>query len=158
MTFTLNVNGKDHQVDADPETPLLWVLRENIKLTGTKFGCGIAECGVCSVHIDGQLNKSCIVTAASAVGRRITTIEGLSEDNSHPVQQAWIENSVAQCGYCQSGQIMAVVALLDRNPNPNDREIDQAMADNLCRCGTYSEIRTAIHRAAQLIKVSKEVV
>jgi len=158
MAFTLNVNGKDHLVDADPETPLLWVLRENIKLTGTKFGCGIAECGVCSVHIDGQLNKSCIVTAASAVGRKITTIEGLSNDNSHAVQQAWIEKSVAQCGYCQSGQIMAAVALLERIPHPSDREIDQAMADNLCRCGSYSEIRAAIHRAAELNGSVKEVV
>jgi isoquinoline 1-oxidoreductase alpha subunit len=155
MAFTLNVNGKAHQVDADPETPLLWVLRENIKLTGTKFGCGIAECGVCSIHIDGQLTKSCIVTAASAVGRRITTIEGLSDDNSHPVQQAWIEHSVPQCGYCQSGQIMAAVALLEHNPDPSDREIDQAMAGNLCRCGTYSEIRAAIHRASSLNNGSK---
>jgi len=150
MVFTLNVNGMDHEVDADPETPLLWILRENIKLTGTKFGCGIAECGVCSVHIDGQLTKSCIVPAASAVGRRITTIEGLSADSSHPVQRAWIEKAVAQCGYCQSGQIMAAAALLARNPDPNDRDIDQAMAGNLCRCGTYIEIRSAIHRAAEL--------
>ena len=158
MAFTLQVNGKTHQVDADPETPLLWVLRENIKLTGTKFGCGIAECGACSVHIDGQLTKSCIVTAASAVGREIKTIEGLSSNSSHPVQVAWIEKSVAQCGYCQSGQIMAAVALLERNSDPSDRDIDQAMAGNLCRCGTYTEIRTAIHRASELVKGSRELV
>jgi len=150
MILTLKVNGTTHQVDVDPEMPLLWVLREKVKLTGTKFGCGIAECGACSVHIDGQLTKSCIVNAASAVGREITTIEGLSDDNSHPVQQAWIETSVAQCGYCQSGQIMAAVALLKRNPDPSDGEIDQAMAGNLCRCGTYSEIRAAIHRATAI--------
>jgi isoquinoline 1-oxidoreductase alpha subunit len=155
MAFTLNVNGKAHQVDADPETPLLWVLRENIKLTGTKFGCGIAECGACSVHIDGQLTKSCITTAASAVGRKITTIEGLSKDSSHPVQQAWVEHTVPQCGYCQSGQIMAAAALLASTPDPSDRDIDLAMAGNLCRCGTYVEIRAAIHHAA---KIAKEVV
>jgi len=158
MAFTLNVNGKSHTVDADPETPLLWVLRENIKLTGTKFGCGIAECGACSVHIDGQLTKSCITTAASAVGRTITTIEGLSKDNRHPVQQAWIEHTVAQCGYCQSGQIMAAAALLARTPDPSDREIDQAMGGNLCRCGTYIEIRAAIHQAAKIAQGEKEVV
>jgi aerobic-type carbon monoxide dehydrogenase small subunit (CoxS/CutS family) len=154
MAFTLHVNGMDHTVDADPETPLLWVLREKLRLTGTKFGCGIAECGACSVHIDGQLTKSCITSAASAVGRRITTIEGLSDNNSHPVQKAWIEHTVPQCGYCQSGQIMAAAALLARNPDPSDRDIDQAMADNLCRCGTYIEIRAAIHQAA---KIAKEV-
>lgn len=158
MAFTLHVNGKNHTVDADPETPLLWVLRENIKLTGTKFGCGIAECGACSVHIDGQLTKSCNTTAASAVGRKIITIEGLSADNSHPVQQAWIEHTVAQCGYCQSGQIMAATALLARTPDPSDRDIDQAMADNLCRCGTYIEIRAAIHHAAKIAQAKKEVV
>ena len=150
MSFTLNVNGTDHVVDADPETPLLWVLREKLRLTGTKFGCGIAECGACSVHIDVQLTKSCNVNAASAVGRKINTIEGLSQDNEHPVQKAWIEHSVAQCGYCQSGQIMAATALLQRTPEPTDSEIDAAMADNLCRCGTYLQIRKAIHRAAEL--------
>ena len=148
--LTLSVNGTTHEVDADPQTPLLWVLREKLKLTGTKFGCGIAECGACSVHIDGNLVKSCNVNAASAVGREITTIEGLSQDNSHAVQQAWIEHSVPQCGYCQSGQIMAAVSLLDRSPEPTDREIDAAMADNLCRCGTYAQIRSAIHRAAEI--------
>jgi isoquinoline 1-oxidoreductase alpha subunit len=155
MAFTLDVNGKTHQVETDPQTPLLWVLRENLKLTGTKFGCGIAECGACSVHIDGQLTKACITPAASAVGRKITTIEGLSPDNNHPVQQAWVALTVPQCGYCQSGQIMAASALLSRNPDPSDRDIDQAMAGNLCRCGTYVEIRAAIHQAA---KIAKEAV
>jgi aerobic-type carbon monoxide dehydrogenase small subunit (CoxS/CutS family) len=155
MAFTLHVNGVDHTVDADPETPLLWVLREKLKLTGTKFGCGIAECGVCSIHIDGQLTKSCITPAASAVGRRITTIEGLTAAGNHPLQQAWTEHTVPQCGYCQSGQIMAAAALLARNPDPIDRDIDQAMAGNLCRCGTYIEIRAAIHHAA---KIAREAV
>jgi len=150
MAFTLTVNGKTHEVDAEPETPLLWVLRDNIGLTGTKFGCGIAQCGVCTVHVDGQPVKSCTTTAASAVGREITTIEGLSDDDSHPVQRAWIELSVPQCGYCQSGQIMSAAALLSRTANPSDSEIDSAMADNLCRCGTYLRIRKAIRRAAEM--------
>ena len=152
MPFTLNVNGMAHVVDAEPETPLLWVLRDNIGLTGTKFGCGIAQCGVCTVHIDGQPARACSTTAASAVGREITTIEGLSDDNSHPVQQAWIEDTVPQCGYCQSGQIMSAAALLSRTPEPSDSEIDTAMAGNLCRCGTYLRIRRAIHRAAEIAK------
>jgi isoquinoline 1-oxidoreductase subunit alpha len=150
MSLTLNVNGEIHEVDADAETPLLWVLREKLRLTGTKFGCGIAECGVCAVLVDGELVKSCNVNAASVVGSEIMTIEGVSPDNSHAVQQAWIEHSVPQCGYCQSGQIMAAISLLDRSPNPTDREIDSAMADNLCRCGTYTQIRRAIHRAAEI--------
>jgi isoquinoline 1-oxidoreductase alpha subunit len=150
MAFTLTINGAAYEVDAEPETPLLWVLRDNIGLTGTKFGCGIAQCGVCTVHIDGQSVKSCTTTAASAVGREITTIEGLSDDNRHPVQQAWIEFSVPQCGYCQSGQIMAAAALLSRTANPSDGEIDAAMAGNLCRCGTYLRIRKGVHRAAEL--------
>jgi aerobic-type carbon monoxide dehydrogenase small subunit (CoxS/CutS family) len=150
MAFILTVNGKTHEVDAEPETPLLWVLRDNIGLTGTKFGCGIAQCGVCTVHVDGQPVKSCTTAAASAVGREITTIEGLSDDNSHPVQRAWIEHSVPQCGYCQSGQIMSAAALLSRTANPTDSEIDSAMADNLCRCGTYLRIRRAIRRAAEI--------
>lgn len=152
MPFTLNVNGMAHEVDAEPETPLLWVLRDNIGLTGTKFGCGIAQCGVCTVHIDGQPARACSTTAASAVGREITTIEGLSHDNSHPVQQAWIEDTVPQCGYCQSGQIMSAAALLSRTPDPSDSEIDTAMAGNLCRCGTYLRIRRAIHRAAEIAR------
>ena len=152
MPFTLNVNGNAYEVDAEPETPLLWVLRDNIGLTGTKFACGIAQCGACTVHLDGQPVRSCSTTAASAVGREITTIEGLSEDSSHPVQQAWIEDTVPQCGYCQSGQIMSAVALLARLPDPTDAEIDSAMAGNLCRCATYNRIRAAIHRAAEIAK------
>ena len=152
MPFTLNVNGVAHEVDAEPETPLLWVLRDNIGLTGTKFGCGIAQCGVCTVHIDGQPARACSTNAASAVGREITTIEGLSDDNSHPVQQAWIEDTVPQCGYCQPGQIMSAAALLSRTPDPSDSEIDTAMAGNLCRCGTYLRIRRAIHRAAEIAR------
>ena len=150
MAFKLTINGTDHEVDVEPETPLLWVLRDTIGLTGTKFGCGIAQCGACTVHLDGQPVRSCSTSAASAVGRQITTIEGLSPDSSHPLQRAWVEHTVPQCGYCQSGQIMSAAALLSRNPNPSDSEIDAAMAGNICRCGTYSRIRAAIHRAAEL--------
>lgn len=151
MSFTLTVNGEQRAVEGyDPETPLLWVLRDALGLTGTKFGCGIAECGVCTVHVDGQAVKSCNVTAASVAGRSILTVEGLSEDNSHPVQLAWKELTVPQCGYCQSGQIMQAAALLERSPAPNDREIDAAMGEVLCRCGTYQSIRAAIHRAAEI--------
>ncbi len=151
MAFTLTVNGVDHQVDdIEASTPLLWVLRDTLGLTGTKFGCGIAECGVCVVHVDGQATKSCNVTAASASGKQITTIEGLSSDDSHPVQQAWLKFTVPQCGYCQSGQIMQAAALLDRSPNPSDREIDAAMAEVICRCGTYQSIRKAVHEAAEI--------
>lgn len=155
MALTLSINGSVHQVDVEPEMPLLWVLRDHLGLTGTKYGCGIAQCGVCTVHLDGQPIRSCITPASVAVNREITTIEGLSqgsdETNSHPVQQAWIENSVPQCGYCQSGQIMSATALLERNPNPSDSEIDAAMSGNLCRCGTYLRIRKAVHRAAVLM-------
>ena len=154
MAFTLSINGTAYEVDAEAETPLLWVLRDNIGLTGTKFGCGIAQCGACTVHLDGQPVRACTTPASSAVGHEITTIEGLSEDNDHPVQQAWIENTVPQCGYCQSGQIMSAVALLARTEEPSDSEIDSAMAGNLCRCGTYLRIRKAIHRAAELTKSS----
>ncbi len=150
MLLTLNVNGMDHEVDADPETPLLWVLREKLRLTGTKFGCGIAECGACSVHVDGRLVKSCSFNVAAAVGREVKTIEGLSENATHALQRAWVEETVPQCGYCQSGQIMAAATLLERSPNPSDSEIDAAMAGNLCRCGTYPQIRRAIHRAAEI--------
>lgn len=150
MVFKLNVNGTTYDVDVEPETPLLWVLRDTIGLTGTKFGCGIAQCGACTVHIDGEAMKSCSISADSVVGSEITTIEGLSKDNSHPVQRAWIENTVPQCGYCQSGQIMAAAALLSLTPNPTDKDIDEAMSGNLCRCGTYLRIRRAIHRAAEL--------
>ncbi|NNE39152.1 MAG: (2Fe-2S)-binding protein [Gammaproteobacteria bacterium] len=152
MAINLTINGTEHQVDIEPETPLLWVLRDSIGLTGTKFGCGIAECGVCTVNIDGRAVKACSTPVSSAVGKQITTIEGLSEDNTHPVQQAWIENGVPQCGYCQSGQIMAATALLTRSSNPSNNEIDVAMSGNLCRCGTYLKIRKAIHRAAELMR------
>ena len=146
----LNVNGKDLETDADPQTPLLWVLRDSLGLTGTKYGCGMALCGACTVHLDGQPIRSC-VTPVSAVGaRKVTTIEGLSDDRSHPVQKAWIELDVPQCGYCQSGQIMSAVALLARNPKPTDEDINAAMSGNICRCGTYQRIRAAIHRAAQI--------
>jgi isoquinoline 1-oxidoreductase subunit alpha len=147
---TLNVNGKELDANVDPQTPLLWVLRDTLGLTGTKFGCGMALCGACTVHLDGQPVRSC-VTPLSAVGaQKITTIEGLSADASHPVQKAWIELDVPQCGYCQAGQIMSAVALLAQKPKPTDADIDAAMSGNLCRCGTYHRIRAAIHRAADI--------
>jgi isoquinoline 1-oxidoreductase alpha subunit len=153
MQITLNINGASHTTDVEPETPLLWVLRDNLGLTGTKFGCGVSQCGVCTVHIDGQAAKSCAVPASAAVGRRITTIEGLSVGGKpHPVQAAWIEVGAPQCGYCQSGQIMAAAALLAKRRNPTDQEIDAAMAGNLCRCGTYLRIRQGIRRAAALMQ------
>ena len=142
------VNGKRHQVDASADTPLLWVLRENLGMTGTKFGCGIAQCGACTVHLDGQPIRSCVTPIASAKGKKITTIEGLSADGSHPLQKAWIAEEVPQCGYCQSGQIMSAAALLASKPKPTDTDIDSAMSGNICRCGTYQRIRRAIHRAA----------
>ena len=148
--FSFVVDGKSVAVEAEPAMPLLYALRSELGLTNPKFGCGKAQCGACTVHVDGQPTKSCNVNAASVVGKKVTTIEGLSADASHPVQKAWIEHTVPQCGYCQSGQIMAAVALLRRSPKPTDREIDQAMADNLCRCGTYAQIREAIHAAAKL--------
>jgi len=150
MEIALTVNGKSHKVDVEPETPLLWVLRDNIGLTGTKYGCGIARCGACTIHVDGQAMKACQVPASAAVGRQIMTIEGLSPDSSHPVQQAWVEIGVPQCGFCQSGQIMAAAALLAKRKSPSDAEIEAAMADNLCRCGTYLRIVKAIHRASQI--------
>ena len=147
---TLQINGKSMQVDAPADTPLLWVVRDHLGLTGTKFGCGMALCGACTVHLDGQPVRAC-VTPVSAIGaRRVTTIEGLSSDSSHPVQRAWIELDVPQCGYCQSGQIMSAAALLAQKPQPTDADIDTAMAGNICRCGTYQRIRAAIHRAAAL--------
>ena len=147
----LTVNGQAHEVDAAPETPLLWVLRDLVGLTGTKFGCGQALCGACTVHMDGQPIRSC-ATPVSAVGnRKILTIEGLSADRSHPVQRAWMEIDVPQCGYCQSGQIMSAAARLAKNPAPKDADIDAAMAGNICRCGTYPRIRKAIHRAVDLM-------
>jgi aerobic-type carbon monoxide dehydrogenase small subunit (CoxS/CutS family) len=145
---TINVNGQPREVNADPAMPLLWVLRDVLGMTGTKYGCGIAQCGACTVHLDGQPVRSCS-TPLSAVGARaVLTIEGLSPDGSHPVQRAWVEQQVPQCGYCQSGQIMAAAALLATKPAPTDADIDQAMAGNICRCGTYQRIRAAIHQAA----------
>jgi len=145
----LNINGKVHDIDADPDTPLLWVIREWVGLTGTKYGCGIAECGACSVHIDGEVTRSCSIAAGSVANAKIVTIEGLSEDGlSHPVQVAWLQHEVPQCGYCQSGQIMSATALLATTPNPDDSDIDAAMAGNICRCGTYVRIRAAIKQAA----------
>jgi aerobic-type carbon monoxide dehydrogenase small subunit (CoxS/CutS family) len=147
--ITLNVNGRDLKADVEPDTPLLWTLRDGLGLTGTKFGCGMAQCGACTVHLDGQPIRSC-VTPVSAVGnRKVTTIEGLSADGTHPVQRAWEAEQVPQCGYCQSGQLMAAAALLARNPKPSDADIDKAMAGNICRCGTYQRIRKAIHTAAE---------
>ena len=147
--FHLNVNGEGRDVDVSPDMPLLWVLRDVLSLTGTKYGCGIAQCGACTVHVDGEAVRSCIVPIAAANGKKVTTIEGLSADGSHPVQKAWVADQVPQCGFCQSGQIMQAAALLARNPNPADSEIDLAMQGNLCRCGTYQRIRSAIHAAAQ---------
>ena len=152
--ITLKINGQDKQVDVPEDMPLLWVLRDRLDLTGTKFGCGIGSCGACTVHLDGVAVRSCQTPAVAAVGRSITTIEGLSADGSHPVQQAWVEAQVPQCGYCQSGQIMAAAALLATNPNPSDTDIDSAMSGNLCRCGTYQRIRRAIHRAAEAGKTA----
>lgn len=150
----LNVNGRNIEVDVDPETPLLWVLRDTIGLTGTKYGCGMALCGACTVHLDGEPMRSCVLPVSAVGEQRITTIEGLSTDRSHPVQKAWMEIDVPQCGYCQSGQIMSAAALLAKNPKPTDADIDTAMSGNLCRCGTYPRIRAAIHRAADLAKKS----
>ena len=143
----LNINGQSQQVDVEPETPLLWVIREQAGLTGTKYGCGVAQCGACTVHLDGEPVRSCSIPVSAAVGRRVVTIEGLSRDSSHPVQKAWVALDVPQCGYCQSGQIMAAAALLKRNPKPTDQDIDAAMS-NICRCGTYVRIRAAVHMAA----------
>lgn len=148
IQFTLN--GKDQSIDTDPDMPLLWALRNDIGLKGTKYGCGMAMCGACTVHFNGQPVRSCSLPMSAVAGSSITTIEGISENTSHPVQQAWIAEQVAQCGYCQSGQIMSAVALLKENPNPTDQEIDAAMQGNICRCGTYPRIRSAIKKAAQL--------
>ena len=145
---SLNVNGHAHKVEADPDTPLLWVIRDDIGLTGTKFGCGVAQCGACTVHVDGQPARSCVTPATAVAGRKITTIEGLQSKAAKAVQKAWIEHDVVQCGYCQSGQIMSATALLEQNPKPSDEDIDQAMAGNICRCATYVRIRAEIHAAA----------
>ncbi len=145
----LVINGTAENIDVDPGTPLLWVLRDTVGLTGTKYGCGIAACGACTVHVDGEPVRSCVTPVSTVAGKKITTIEGLSKDGSHPVQRAWVAEEVPQCGYCQSGQIMAAAALLARNPRPTDADIDDAMSGLICRCGTYQRIRSAIKRAAQ---------
>jgi len=149
-SYSIQINGKNYSVDADPQMPLLWVIRDLVGLTGTKYGCGISQCGACTVHLNGNPVRSCSLPVSATVNQKITTIEGLSADNSHPVQQAWIKEQVPQCGYCQSGQIMAAVALLKRNPNPADKDIDMAMQGHICRCGTYPRIRKAIKSAAQV--------
>ncbi|TDQ31190.1 (2Fe-2S)-binding protein [Zeaxanthinibacter enoshimensis] len=146
--YTLNINGKSREVDVDPSTPMLWVLRDHVKLVGTKYGCGIAQCGACTVHLDDTAVRSCQIPVSAVGDKKITTIEGLSENGDHPVQQAWLEIDVPQCGYCQAGQIMSASALLKRNPSPTDSEIDTAMDGNICRCGTYTRIKKAIKTAA----------
>jgi isoquinoline 1-oxidoreductase alpha subunit len=153
----LNINGRSQQVDVEPDTPLLWVIREQVGLTGTKYGCGVAQCGACTVHIDGEPVRSCTMPVSAAAGKRITTIEGLSRDGSHPVQKAWAELDVPQCGYCQSGQIMAAAALLGKKPQPTDKDIDEAMT-NICRCGTYQRIRAAVHIAAGTAKAGGSII
>lgn len=147
-TYNLSVNGKSMQVDVDPTTPVLWVLRDHLNLVGTKFGCGIAQCGACTIHIDGTAVRSCSLPIASVGDQKITTIEGLSENGDHPVQQAWLAHDVPQCGYCQAGQIMSASSLLNMTPNPTDADIDGAMSGNICRCGTYTRIKKAIKTAA----------
>jgi isoquinoline 1-oxidoreductase subunit alpha len=148
--LAFRVNGQPVDVDVDPTTPLLWVLRDSLGLTGTKFGCGMAQCGACTVHIDGEAVRSCVTPASRASGKQVTTVEGLSADLTHPLQQAWLEFDVPQCGYCQSGQLMSAAILLAENSAPTDTDIDQAMSGNICRCGTYPRIRRAIHRAAEI--------
>jgi isoquinoline 1-oxidoreductase subunit alpha len=150
MAITFTLNGKAQTVDVSPEMPLLWVLRDTLSMTGTKFGCGMALCGACTVHINGEATRSCITQIGSVAGKKVTTIEGISAEGLHPVQQAWIAEDVPQCGYCQSGQIMSAVALLTKKSQPTDAEIDDFMSGNICRCGTYQRIRKAIHRAADL--------
>lgn len=147
--FNLNINGTSKQVDVDPSTPVLWVLRDHLDLVGTKFGCGIAQCGACTIHLDGNAVRSCQLPVSAAEGASITTIEGLSEKGDHPVQKAWMEHDVPQCGYCQAGQIMTAAALLQQNPNPSDEEIENAMNGNICRCGTYLRIKAAVKTASQ---------
>jgi isoquinoline 1-oxidoreductase alpha subunit len=150
VAISFVLNGKPQTVDVSPEMPLLWVLRDKLNLNGTKFGCGMALCGACTVHIEGEAARSCVTPVSNVAGKKIITIEGLSSDGSHPVQQAWMEINVPQCGYCQPGQIMSAVALLSKKTSPTDAEIDEAMSGNICRCGTYQRIRKAIHRAAAL--------
>jgi len=153
--ITLNVNNKTHQVDVNPDMPLLWAIRDTLGLTGTKFGCGVAQCGACVVHLDGEAVRSCVTKVSRAEGKKIITIEGLSANNDHPAQIAWNEMDVPQCGYCHSGQIMSAAVLLRENPKPTDKDIDDAMAGNICRCGTYPRVRKAIHLAAQLQEKDK---
>jgi isoquinoline 1-oxidoreductase alpha subunit len=153
--YTLNVNGQMRTVDVAPDTPLLWVLRDTLGLFGTKYGCGVGECGACTVHLDDAPVQSCRTRVAAVGSRRVTTIEGLAADGAHPLQRAWQELDVPQCGYCQPGQIMAAAALLAQNPDPGDAEIDEALAGNLCRCGTYLRIKAGVHRAAQLAKIER---
>ena len=148
----LTINGKSVEVDVPPETPLLWTLRDALGMTGSKFGCGMALCGACTVHVDGEATRSCVTPVSALAGKQITTIEGLSANSDHPVQTAWLKHQVPQCGYCQSGQIMSAAALLAKNAQPTDADIDAAMAGNLCRCGTYNDIRAAIHTAANLMR------
>jgi isoquinoline 1-oxidoreductase subunit alpha len=150
--IALNVNGQQKQIDVAPEMPLLWALRDHVGLTGTKYGCGVAQCGACTVHLDGQPVRACVTPTSAARGRRVTTIEGLDPKSEHPLQKAWVDEQVPQCGYCQSGQIMSAAALLAQKPNPTDADIDSALAGNICRCGTYQRIRTAIHKAAAMNK------
>ncbi|HVW84295.1 MAG TPA: (2Fe-2S)-binding protein [Bryobacteraceae bacterium] len=150
MAITFHLNGGSHSVDVDPRMPLLWVLRDTLGMTGTKFGCGMALCGACTVHINGNAVRACVTPVSSVAGKSVTTIEGLSADTTHPVQQAWIEEDVPQCGYCQSGQIMAAASLLAKTSRPTDADIDEALKGNICRCGTYSQIRRAVHRAAEI--------
>jgi isoquinoline 1-oxidoreductase subunit alpha len=147
--ITLNINKKIYKVDVNPDTPLLWVLRDTLGLVGTKYGCGVAQCGACVVHLNGEAIRSCVTKVSRAEGKKVVTIEGLSENNDHPLQKAWLELDVSQCGYCQSGQLMSAAVLLREKPNPTDQDIDDAMAGNLCRCGTYLRIRSAIHLAAE---------
>jgi len=148
--ITLNINNKNYNVDVDPETPLLWVLRDTIGLVGTKYGCGIAQCGACTVHVNGQAVRSCVTRVSTVAGRKVVTIEGLSEKNDHPLQKAWLELDVPQCGYCQGGQIMSAAVLLRENKNPTEKDIDNAMVGNICRCGTYLRVRKAIQLAAEI--------
>ncbi len=146
--FNVTINGKNHKIDVDPSTPLLWVLRDHLKMVGTKYGCGIAQCGACTVHFNGTAVRSCQLPISAAADNKITTIEGLSENGDHPVQKAWLEHDVPQCGYCQAGQIMSASALLKRNPTPSDKDIENAMSGNICRCGTYTRIKAAIKSAS----------
>ena len=149
MPVSLNVNGQSRELDVDPDTPLLWVIREDLGLTGTKYGCGVAQCGACTVHVDGETLRSCAAPVSAMAGRKVTTIEGLSSRTAKAVQKAWVDLDVVQCGYCQSGQIMSATVLLERKPRPTDTDIDQAMAGNICRCATYQRIRAAIHAASK---------